>query len=148
MNIQRHQLSAFASDLANKRIHVANLAKGLEDKKHRLEQEESKYQNTRLKLESEVKNMVSLEQAAKNAEQAFKDQEADGKKQEKSIHEQKENLFKHTQQLFDLREKEATLIGEISSILAQGRNLDTAIKKKDQDIQRQKELMYNLDFQI
>ena len=62
-----------------------------------LEQEEKKYQNTRMKLESEVKNMGSLEQAAKNAEKAFKDQEADSKKQEKSIHEQKENLFKHTQ---------------------------------------------------
>ena len=67
---------------------------------------------------------------------------------EKEIRLQKEILFKESQKLFKLREEQANLIGDISGTLSASRNLQANINKLRQDEQRQKELLYNAEFQI
>jgi hypothetical protein len=51
--ILRNQLSAFATELANKRIHVANINKILEEKMQRLEAAKKKYSATKERLSRE-----------------------------------------------------------------------------------------------
>jgi len=51
--IQRNQLSAFATELSNKRINVSNLNKGLEDRMNRLELAKKKNAATKERLQKE-----------------------------------------------------------------------------------------------
>ena len=57
-------------------------------------------------------------------------------------------MFKETKTLLELRSNEANLLGEIKGALAAGRNLQAAINKKDQEIQKQHVLLYSADYLI
>lgn len=50
--------------------------------------------------------------------------------------------------LYQLREKEANMIGEINNILSAKKNIKGNIHKLEQEILKQQELLYNVDFQI
>lgn len=68
VQILKNQLSAFASDLTNKRINVSSLNKELDYKKQRLEAAQRKYKQTTEKLKKENIAKDNLEAANKQAE--------------------------------------------------------------------------------
>lgn len=82
------------------------------------------------------------------AEREFKESEKMREEVEKEIREEKEELFKESQKLFKLRAEQANLIGDISGTLSASRNLQANIAKLELEKTRQRELLYNADFQI
>jgi len=148
VEIEKRQVSAFASDLANLRIVVINLNKELAARRQRLEEAMKKKDQIISKLESQVMHTENLEVSAKQAEQLFKDAEFAKEVMERRITDKKNKQFKLTQELFTLREHEASLIGEISGLMASCRNLQAEINKKDQEVQRQEKLLYDVDYRI
>jgi len=101
--ILRNQLSAFATDLGNKRINVSNLNKILEDKMQRLEAAKKKYNATKERLSAEQNAQDNLESANKQADGEYKESQNMMTEIEKEIRLQKETLFKESQKLFKLR---------------------------------------------
>ena len=148
VDITRNQLSALASDLNGKRAQIIGLNKELAQRKQRFEESLKKEEQTRLRLESEYKQTENLESNAKGAEEVYKKYEGIRNKIEKEIRDLKDNLFKETKTLLELRSNEANLLGEIKGALAAGRNLQAAINKKDQEIQKQHVLLYSADYLI
>lgn len=148
VDITRNQLSALASDLNGKRSQIIGLNKELAQRKQRYEEALKKEDQTRLRLESEYKQTENLESNAKAAEEIFKKYEGIRNKIEKEIRDLKDNLFKETKKLLELRSNEANLLGEIKGALAAGRNLQAAINKRDQEIQKQHVLLYSADYLI
>ena len=148
VQILKNQLSAFASDLSNKRMKVSSLNKELDYKKQRLEEAQRKFVQTTEKLKKENIAKDNLEAANQQAEGNYKQSQAAHTEVEKEIRQKKELLFKTSQQLFKLREDQANLIGDISGTISATKNLDAKINKLRQDDQRQHELLYNSEYQI
>jgi len=146
--ILRNQLSAFATELSNKRIDVANINKILEEKMQRLDAAKKKYNATKDRLSKEKNVQENLEKGNKLSVDEFKESENMMHEVEKEIREQKETLFKESQKLFKLRAEQANLIGDISGTLSASRNLQASINKLKQEKQRQQELLYNSEYQI
>lgn len=71
--ILRNQLSAFATELQNKRINVANMNKILEEKMQRLEAAKKKYQATKERLSREKEMQDHLEAGNKASEGEYKE---------------------------------------------------------------------------
>ncbi len=129
VQILKNQLSAFASDLTNKRMNVSSLNKDLDYKKQRLEAAQRKYKQTTDKLKKENIAKDNLEAANQQAEGNFKQSQSAHSEVEKEIRQKKELLFKTSQQLFKLREDQANLIGDISGTISATKNLDAKINK-------------------
>ena len=121
--ILRNQLSAFATELSNKRIDVANINKILEEKMQRLDAAKKKYNATKDRLSKEKEVQDNLEKGNKLSVSEFKESENMMHEVEKEIRDQKETLFKESQKLFKLRAEQANLIGDISGTLSASRNL-------------------------
>eukprot|EP00828_Plagiopyla_frontata_P039531 TRINITY_DN5201_c0_g1_i7.p1 TRINITY_DN5201_c0_g1~~TRINITY_DN5201_c0_g1_i7.p1 ORF type:complete len:487 (-),score=118.97 TRINITY_DN5201_c0_g1_i7:135-1595(-) len=142
VEILKNQLSAFAQDLSSKKLRRAKMEQDLDVKKQRLNAAEKKYKNQEIKIKNE--NIVGNQ--FKTAKEIAEDQFRMCKKSlddlEKKIRQQKDSLFKQTQDLFKLRENEANLYGEIQGIMSACRNLQAHINKKNQEFQRQQELLY------
>jgi chromosome segregation ATPase len=146
--ILRNQLSAFATELSNKRIDVSNINRILEEKMQRLDAAKKKYHATKDRLEKEKEVQDNLEKGNKMSVSEFKESENMMTEVEKEIRELKETLFKDSQKLFKLRAEQANLIGDISGTLSASRNLQASINKLKQEKQRQQELLYNSEYQI
>ena len=146
--ILRNQLSAFATELSNKRIDVSNINRVLEEKMQRLDMAKKKYNATKDRLSKEKTVKDTLEAGNKMSVNEFKESENMMSEVEKEIREQKETLFKESQKLFKLRAEQANLIGDISGTLSASRNLQASINKLKQEKQRQQELLYNSEYSI
>ena len=121
--ILRNQLSAFATELSNKRIDVSNINTILEEKMQRLDAAKKKYNATKDRLAREKDIQDNLEKGNKMSVAEYKESESMMTEVEKEIREQKETLFKESQKLFKLRAEQANLIGDISGTLSASRNL-------------------------
>ena len=94
--ILKNQLSAFATELANKRADVANNNKILEEKMQRLDAAKKKYQATKERLTNEEAAQDRRESANKAAESEFKESENMMTEVDKEIRTKKELLFKES----------------------------------------------------
>jgi DNA repair ATPase RecN len=101
--ILRNQLSAFATELSNKRIDVSNINTILEEKMQRLDMAKKKYNATKDRLSREKDIQDNLEKGNKMSVSEYKESENMMTEVEKEIREQKETLFKESQKLFKLR---------------------------------------------
>ena len=116
-------MSAFATELSNKRIDVSNINKILEEKMQRLDAAKKKYNATKDRLTREKNVQDNLERGNKLSVEEYKESENMMQEVEKEIRELKETLFKDSQKLFKLRAEQANLIGDISGTLSASRNL-------------------------
>ena len=94
--IKRNQLSAFATELQNKRADVANVNQVLGERMERLEAAKKKYQATKDRLNKEIAAQDRLESANKASESEYKESENMKTEVEKEIRSQKETLFKES----------------------------------------------------
>jgi DNA repair ATPase RecN len=122
-------LSAFATELSNKRIDVANINKVLEEKMQRLDAAKKKHNATKDRLLREQAIQDNLEKGNQMSLAEYKESENMMVEVEKEIRELKETLFKDSQKLFKLRAEQANLIGDISGTLSASRNLQASINK-------------------
>ncbi|KAF5827559.1 coiled-coil domain-containing protein 39 [Dunaliella salina] len=60
----------------------------------------------------------------------------------------KKDQFKRSQRLFELRTKERDMISEISGGQGQNKNLSSRISSLDEQVVKQQELLYNVEFQL
>ena len=91
---------------------------------------------------------MKSEDLAIQAEQAIVDREKELKNAEKSVAALKQTMFRGSQQLFNLRQEEANLISEISGSQAASKTMLVRLSAFDTESMRQKELIYNAEFQI
>jgi len=148
VEILKNQLSAFASDLQQKRNRYAALNDELLRKKQRLNNAEKKFSTQKVKMSSADELVKELLGQSKTAEDVLKEAEKSKADLEREIRIKEDVLFKSTQSLFKLREEEANLYGEIQGNMAACRNLQAHINKLSQEFQRQQELLYNAEYQI
>ena len=148
MAILRNQLSAFATELANKRANVSNINIILEEKMQRLEAAKKKYNAMKERLSKEKTVQDTLEAQNMHQEAGFKESENMKLEVIKEQAVQKDVLFKESQKLFKLRAEQANLIGDISGTLSASRNLQANINKLKTERQRQSELLYQAEYQI
>lgn len=129
----RNQLSAFATELSNKRIDVANINKILEEKMQRLDAAKKKYNGTKERLQREIEQQDNLERANKMSGEEYKESINMMNEVEKEIRELKDEHFKQSQKLFKLRAEQANLIGSISGTLSAIRNSEAQMNKYKQE---------------
>ena len=120
----------------------------VEKKKKNLDEAKTEYNNKKAEIERNTKKYLS----AKEKEEAILAQNNELNKKLKSSKEELEKtvnqLFEESKKLFELREKEANMIGDINNVISAKKNLKANILKLDNDINKQGELLYNVDFQI
>jgi chromosome segregation ATPase len=148
VSILKNRLTSLATELAGRRANVAHINNELENKMERLDTAEKKYNMTKEKLEKESGAKDNLESANKGADTNFDEAKNMLGAVEKDIRLKKDELFKESEQLFKFREKQANLISDISGTLAATRNLNTNLNKLRSEKQRQKELLYDAEFNI
>ena len=148
IEIKKNELSALAREL-NGKTNASNYQKNeLEKKKKNLDEAKTEYNNKKLEIERNNKKYLS----AKQKEEAILAQNNELNKKLKQSKEELEKtvnqLFEESKKLFELREKEANMIGDINNVISAKKNLKANILKLDNDINKQGELLYNVDFQI
>lgn len=148
VEILKNQLASAVTHLNQQRSFNANKDVHLESMKQELESARARFKATRSALEKCLSSTADAETLAKEAESDLSAMENELKRMEKEIALQKEHMFRKSQQLFTLRQKEASLIAEISGSKAAIQNLRTKLKLLDQQTLRQQELVYNGEFQI
>ncbi|TMW62794.1 hypothetical protein Poli38472_005412 [Pythium oligandrum] len=148
VEILKNQLASAVTHLNQQRTYNTNKEQHLENMKQELEGARARYKATKKALELCMNSRADAETLAKQAEDDLTAMENELKRVEKEIALQKEQMFRKSQQLFNLRQKEAGLIAEISGSKAATQNLRTKIKQLEQQALRQQELVYNGEFQI
>jgi len=74
--------------------------------------------------------------------------EKKAKQKRQDLENEVNKLYEKSKALYKLREEEANMIGEINNILSAKKNIKGNIAKLEQEILKQQELLYNVDFQI
>ena len=148
IEIKKNELSALARELTGK-TNASNYQKNeVEKKKKNLDEAKTEYNNKKAEIERNTKKYLS----AKEKEEEILAQNNELNKKLKSSKEELEKtvnqLFEESKKLFELREKEANMIGDINNVISAKKNLKANILKLDNDINKQGELLYNVDFQI
>ena len=148
IEIKKNELGALARELSNKTNATNYLKNDLEKKKRSLDEAKTEYNNKKNEIESNTKKYLT----AKEKEEEILRQNAELTKQLKKSKEELEKtvnqLYDESKILFDLREKEANMIGDINNVISAKKNLKANILKLDNEITKQGELLYNVDFQI
>lgn len=148
VKIFQNRLSAYSSELAQKRNKIQFNEKELMTRKQRLTTAERKYKAQVTVLDNEASLEESLKGMSERAEKDYYSNMKEKSKIEKEIKLKKEEYFKSQLELFKLREREANLYSEIQGTMAALRNLQSHINKLNQEFQRQQELLYNAEYQI
>ncbi|CAI2383185.1 unnamed protein product [Moneuplotes crassus] len=147
-SILKNRLTSFATELANRRSNISALNSELEAKMERLDTSEKRYNSTKERLEKERGAKDNLEAANTNAKEGYEEADYLVNQVNKDIEFKKKDLFNESQMLFEYREKQANLISDISGTLSATRNLNANINKLKSEKQKQKELLYDAEFNI
>ena len=148
VSILKNRLTSFATELANKRSNISAINSELETKMERLDTAEKRYNATKDRLEKEKGAKDNLEAANNNAKEGYEEAQNMVSEVIKDIELKKKQLFAESQKLFKFREDQANLISDISGTLSTTRNLNATINKLKAERQKQKELLYDAEFNI
>ena len=148
VSILKNRLTSFASELANRRSNISAMNSELEAKMERLDSSEKKYNATKERLAKERGAKDNLEASNANAKEGYEEAQYLVGQVNKDIELKKKELFNESQMLFEYREKQANLISDISGTLSATRNLNANINKLKAEMQKQKELLYDAEFNI
>ncbi|KAJ8011253.1 hypothetical protein DPEC_G00056230 [Dallia pectoralis] len=137
-----------ATDVENMRSQLTNLKKDIQDRDKRVK--EAKLHNSALeeKLLAVTEKTLSVEERAAQMEQLLKEEEETIKDIDAQLHRHREVLFRDSRELQTLRLKEKDTIAALAGSRVAMSNLDSRISKLDQNSIKQKEIIYNQDFQI
>ncbi|GMH34075.1 hypothetical protein BSKO_01909 [Bryopsis sp. KO-2023] len=148
VDIIQNTLRKAANDLAQKSSENDHSKRELEVLRSKVDAARKQFAVTRRKLESEMNQLDNLELrdgelvAMCAAEQRHLDEA------QKEVVDLKAQQFKEGQKLFTERHRERELISEIAGAHSQNKNLKAKIAQLDDQVQKQQELLYNIEFQI
>jgi len=148
LEVIKNELAASASSLLKKRQENVVSENELVETKEVLEKVRNRYLSTKEKVDKERVKTQKGEDLAISAEQAIVEREKDLKTAEKQVTALKQQMFRASQALFDLRQEEANHINEISGSQAASKTMLVRLSAFDTESMRQKELIYNAEFQI
>ena len=145
---KKNELSVLAKNLSSLTYKTNVLKTELEKKKKNLDEAKTEYNNKKDEIERNTKKYLD----EKEWEAKILEDNASLNKQLKQNKEELAKiasaLYEETQILYDLRGKEANMIGDINNVISAKKNLRANILKLDNEITKQGELLYNVDFQI
>ncbi|KAG2422661.1 hypothetical protein HXX76_015898 [Chlamydomonas incerta] len=141
-------LSKAATELAQRTVENKQAREDLDAKRQKLDAARKRFVVLKRKLENEFGNLDSMEAKASELEAMRRGEEARLKAILKEHELLKKEQYRRSQVLFDLRQKERELISEISGGQGQNKNLAARIHALDEQVVRQQELLYNVEFQL
>ncbi|PNH02795.1 Coiled-coil domain-containing protein 39 [Tetrabaena socialis] len=141
-------LSKAATELSQRTVENKQAREDLDHKRRKLDTGRKRYAVLKRKLETEFGNLDSMEAKAAALEAMRKGEEVRLKAVIKEHELLKKEQYKRSQVLFELRSKERELISEISGGQGQNKNLAARIHALDEQVVRQQELLYNVEFQL
>eukprot|EP00798_Chlamydomonas_sp_ICE-L_P017612 gene17612-23945_t len=144
----KNTLSKAAGELSQRTAESSEARFQLDAKRKRLDAARKKHAVMKRKLETEFQSLDSLEEKVAQLESIRVAEEAALKQAQQETDQHKKEQFKRSQKLFALRETERDLISEISGGQGQNKNLASRISTLDEQVVRQKELLYNVEFQL
>lgn len=141
-------LGKTATELAQKTAQSTQAKQDLDDKRRHLDAARKRYAILKRRLEIEFQQLDTMELKVQELDNMRKAEEQRLKAAIKMKEDLKKDQFKRSQKLFELRTKERELIGNISGGQAQNKNLAVRISQLDEQVVRQQELLYNVEFQL
>lgn len=148
IEIKKNELGALARELSNKTSSTNYLKNELEKKKKSLDEAKTEYNNKKEEIELNNKKFLTAKENEDAILKIHNELLKDLKKNKEELEKICNTLYEDSKELFDLREKEANMIGNINNVISAKKNLKANIKKLDDEITKQGELLYNVDFQI
>ena len=148
IEIKKNELSAIAKELSQKSNVVNYLKNDLEIKKKKLDEAKSGYNNKKGELSSNEKNFMDAKSIESKIVKQNEEYDKDARKKREELEKTVNELYEKSKKLFKARELEANMIGEINNIISAKKNIKANISKLNQEITKQQELIYNVDFQI
>ncbi|XP_051556328.1 coiled-coil domain-containing protein 39-like isoform X2 [Myxocyprinus asiaticus] len=141
-------LDRTATDVETTRSHLTSMKKDIQGKTAKIE--EAKLHNAALKekLQQVTEAALNGEEQAAQMEQLLREQEQNIKEIDAQLLRQRELMFKKSQELQGLRVKEKNATAEIYGTRAALSNLDSKLRKLDQNSLKQQMIVFNQDFQI
>mmetsp|Transcript_3573 Transcript_3573/g.9535 ORF Transcript_3573/g.9535 Transcript_3573/m.9535 type:complete len:880 (+) Transcript_3573:71-2710(+) len=144
----RGTLSKAASEMAGRKSKVAELSGQIDERKARLDKAKKKLAQHERALERSYSHMGDLEKSAKQMDELNQQEVVRLKQTDKELAVLKDRMFNEGQKLFELRQKEAMLLSDISGAQRVSRNASAKLKQLDERSQSQRELVYAADFQL
>jgi chromosome segregation ATPase len=148
IELKKNELSALARELTIKTNTVGYLKSELENKRKKLDEAKNEYGVKKDLLGKNEKQFGQAKDFEAAMDERNKELEKEVKKQRQLLEQNVGLLYDKSKELYKLREREANMIGEINNILSAKKNIKGNISKRDQEILKQQELLYNVDFQI
>ena len=148
IEIKKNELSALARELTSKTNNTNYTKNELEKKRKNLDEAKSMYNNKNREI---AENEIKCKDASENEKYYLKENSdlKNAKKEKKAeLDKQVTSLYEKSKELFKQREIEANTIGNINNVISAKKNLKANISKLRNEINKQGELIYNVDFQI
>ncbi|XP_051985098.1 coiled-coil domain-containing protein 39 [Xyrauchen texanus] len=141
-------LNRIATDVESTRSHLTSMKKDIQDKTAKVEG--AKLHNAALKEKLQLVTEAALdgEEQAAQMEQLLKEHEQNIKEIDAQLLRQRELMFRKSQELQGLRVKEKNVTAEIYGTRASLSNLESRLRKLDQNSLKQLMIIFNQDFQI
>ncbi|XP_051989390.1 coiled-coil domain-containing protein 39-like isoform X2 [Xyrauchen texanus] len=141
-------LNRTATDVETTRSHLTSMKKDIQGKTAKIE--EAKLHNAALKekLQQVTESALNGEEQAAQMEQMLREQEQNIKEIDAQLLRQRELMFKKSQQLQGLCVEEKNAAAEIYGTRSALSNLDSKLRKLDQNSLKQQMIIFNQDFQI
>ncbi|KAK9820385.1 hypothetical protein WJX72_009778 [[Myrmecia] bisecta] len=144
----KNMLAKAADELVGQRTANGRAREMIETKRHALDALQQKQASAKQQLQGEFGNLSSLEQRVKELEDMRQREQDRLVAVEKELKGLKTEQFKRGQELFSLRSKEKEMISEIAGGQAQNKNLAEKINGLDDQVVKQHEMLYNVEFQL
>ena len=120
----------------------------MEKKRKNLDEAKAEYNNKKAEIEQNSKKFKTAKEKEEEILRINQDLRMKLKIAKENLDKQVNKLYEQSKTLFSEREKEANMIGDINNVISAKKNLKANIAKLDSEIQKQGELVYNVDFQI
>ena len=142
------ELSARATTLAQLRSELTLKSQGLDQQKERLLKMRVALEDTRKKLSKHADTEVNLEARRKETQNDYVESEKAVKNKDKELEKLKDEYIKVSQELFKLSEDKVKAIAALGGQLAAKKNLEAKRKTYAEQMEKQEETLYNVDYKI
>jgi chromosome segregation ATPase len=148
IEIKKRNLSVLAKELSIKQNKINAQKNELESRRKKLDVARNEFTNKNNDLKNNENIFRTVEENEKRILKENEDLEKEVKKKREELEKKVNEMYEKSKQLYALREQEAHLLGDINNLISAEKNIMGNLKRKSQEIDKQNERMYNVDFQI
>ncbi|KAL0481358.1 coiled-coil domain-containing protein [Acrasis kona] len=146
LEVIKNTLAKASTDLNNKRTEIKIVQQSLEAKMKKLAYMQANKSSTEENLSNKKAILNDLEAQTDYVDKMLLGAETEFKSHQARLKELKEEFYKESQDLFKLINTKANHVAEISGTNAQNKNMAAKIQQKDNEVFKQQELLYNIEF--